>query len=200
MLDADERMTPELAADIEREISAAGSDVAMYRVRRRDIFMGRWLKRSSGYPTWFPRVFRRGHVTVEREINETYTSSGKALQLEGHLDHYPFNKGIDWWFERHNRYSAMEAKLLLAKDGASAVPSRKGDPAARRAAAKAFAYSLPLRPYLIFVYLYLLRGGFLDGRPGWVFANMRLAYEIMIDAKVAYSKNDTSSVDELNRG
>lgn len=188
MLDADERMTPELAAEIEREIAAAGANVSMFRVRRRDIFMGRWLRRSSGYPTWFPRVIRRGRVRVEREINEVYIPDGEAKQLEAHLDHFPFNKGMDWWFDRHNRYSTMEARLLIDRTGASSPATKSNDPGAQRAALKALAYRLPLRPYLMFLYLYVLRGGFLDGMPGWVYANMRLAYEIMIDAKVAYMK------------
>jgi glycosyltransferase involved in cell wall biosynthesis len=188
MLDADERMTPELATEIEREIERAGDDVAMFRVRRRDMFLGRWLKRSSGYPTWFPRIIRRGRVRVEREINEIYVPDGAARQLQGHIDHFPFNKGMDWWFERHNRYSAMEAQLLVNRSDRISSDINSTDPGSRRAALKAFAYRLPLRPYLVFFYLYFVRGGFLDGKPGWVYANMRLAYEIMIDAKAAYSK------------
>ena len=188
MLDADERMTPELAAEISGEIAMAGDDVAMFRVRRRDMFLGRWLKRSSGYPTWFPRIIRRGRMHVEREINEIYVPDGVARQLQGHIDHYPFNKGMDWWFERHNRYSAMEAQLLVSRSDPVSSNIGSADPGGRRAALKALAYRLPLRPYLVFSYLYFVRGGFLDGKAGWVYANMRLAYEIMIDAKAAYLK------------
>lgn len=197
MLDADERMTSELAAEIEREISKAGYDVAMFRVRRRDMFLGRWLKRSSGYPTWFPRIIRRGRVHVEREINEIYVPDGTAMQLKGHIDHYPFNKGMDWWFERHNRYSAMEAQLLVSRSDRVSSEIGSADPGGRRAALKALAYRLPLRPYLVFFYLYFVRGGFLDGKPGWVYANMRLAYEIMIDAKAAYMKAQKRKATEL---
>lgn len=195
MLDADERMTPELAAEIESEIAAADASVAMFRVRRRDIFMGRWLRRSSGYPTWFPRVIRRGRVRVEREINEVYIPDGEAEQLQAHIDHFPFNKGMDWWFDRHNRYSTMEAQLLIDRKGSSSPAATSSDPGARRAALKALAYRLPLRPYLMFLYLYIVRGGFLDGKPGWVYANMRLAYEIMIDAKAAYAKSQAGAAD-----
>ena len=186
MLDADERMVPDLAREIEQRTSSAAPDDAMFMVRRRDFFMGRWLKRSSGYPTWFPRVLRRGRVSVDREINERYVADGKTHQLMGHIDHFPFNKGMDWWFERHNRYSGKEAVLLL--DGSDRDPgARPTDaPGARRAALKAIAYRLPMRPYIAFFYLYVVRGGFLDGRPGWIYSNMRLAYEIMIDAKAAH--------------
>lgn len=189
MLDADERMTPELADEIESHVASVGDlSTAMFRVRRKDMFMGRWLRRSSGYPTWFPRIFRRGCVTVERAINETYNTDGGILQLQEHLLHFPLNKGINWWFERHNHYSAAEARLLVSGD-ASVSPfdgtlfSR--DPGKRRAALKRTAYQLPGRPYLAFLYFYILRMGFLDGRPGYHFACMRLAYELMIDAKTA---------------
>jgi len=185
MLDADERMTPELAREIDTALSQVGIDVAMYRVRRKDMFMGRWLRRSSGYPTWFPRLMRKGRVRVEREINEAYVANGATRELAGHIEHYPFNKGLDWWFARHNSYSTAEARLLSADDTKRwrFIDCFSRDPGRRRAGLKGLAYSLPGRPLLIFLYLYIVRLGFLDGHPGYRFATMRLAYEIMIDAK-----------------
>jgi glycosyltransferase involved in cell wall biosynthesis len=191
MLDADERMTAELADEINRRVAGAAEQDVMFQVRRHDMFMGRWLKRASGYPTWFPRIFRRGRVHVEREINEIYMADGIVSQLGGHLDHYPFDKGLEWWFERHNRYSTMEARILSAENlerSWSIGPLFSRNPGTRRSAFKALTYRLPLRPYLIFVYLLIVRGGIWDGRPGFVFASMRLAYEIMIDAKMAYAR------------
>jgi hypothetical protein len=152
--------------------------------------MGRWIRRSSGYPTWFPRIFRRGRVRVEREINEAYVADGLARQLKGHIHHHPFNKGLDWWFERHNRYSSMEARALAAERAAplklSALAS--GDPTRRRAALKSLAYRMPGRPLLVFVYLYFVRRGFLDGVAGYRFASLRRTYELMIDAKTTYNR------------
>lgn len=197
MIDADERITPELAKEIEVSIAAASEETALFRVRRKDMFMGRWLRRSSGYPTWFPRVMRRGRVQVEREINEIYVCDGVACELKEHLIHYPFNKGIDWWFERHNRYSSAEATLLLSHQhqgltGWSQLFAL--DPLQRRAAIKRFANILPFRPFLTFLYLYFVRFGFLDGRPGYQFACMRMAYEVMIDAKVAIMSESAPSL------
>ncbi len=187
MLDADERMTAELVLEIESSIAHADHDLAMMRVRRRDMFLGRWLKRSSGYPTWFPRLLRRGRVTVEREVNEIYVATGGVLHLRAHIEHYPFSKGLDWWFERHNRYSTGEAAILSAD---RLRPSGRlriffGDPVGRRASLKWIAYRLPFRPFLVFLYLFIFRGGWMDGRPGYIFAMMRMAYEVMIDAKIA---------------
>ncbi len=192
MLDADERMTPALAAEIETRIGGAESDLDMLRVRRKDMFMGRWLRRSSGYPTWFPRVMRRGKVTVEREINEVYRCNGRTGELREHLVHHPFNRGMDWWYERHSRYATAEAKQLLAQDSGSRPGVGllvDGDPAVRRAALKRFAYRLPGRPFLTFLYLYVLRLGFLDGAPGYHYATMRMAYEVMIDSKAAFARD-----------
>ena len=63
------------------------------------------------------------------------------------------------------------------------------DPSIRRAFLKRLAYVLPFRPFLVFSYLYFVRLGFLDGAPGYHFASMRMAYEIMIDSKRAYRRS-----------
>jgi glycosyltransferase involved in cell wall biosynthesis len=191
VLDADERMTPELAFEVEERIRGARPDDAMYLVRRKDIFMGRWLRRASGYPTWFARVFRRGRVLVARDVNEEYRADGRVTRLDGHILHIPFNNGIEWWFERHNRYSTLEAKLLLDERASRPIHLREIfniDPTRQRAVLKQFAYRLPTRPMLVFFYLYVVRLGFLDGRAGLQFALMRFAYEIMIDAKITAAR------------
>jgi glycosyltransferase involved in cell wall biosynthesis len=192
VLDADERLTPELAIEIESAVNKGEPEVAMFCVRRKDIFMGRWLRRSSGYPTWFPRLFRRGRVKVSRIINEEYEASGKTGYLMEHILHYPFNKGMDWWFERHNLYSRLEANLIMESIGARPGLSQllTFDPLRRRKALKHIAYSIPGRPWLIFIYLYLIKYGFLDGLPGYRYAMMRMAYEVMIDAKVAFLRKN----------
>ena len=113
MIDADEQPDAKLTEEIRHLVTQEASETTLYRMRRKDHFFGRWIKRSSGYPTWFGRLFRVGTVTVEREINEEYHTSGKIGHLQGHLLHYPFNKGIAYWFRRHNRYSSMEATALI---------------------------------------------------------------------------------------
>lgn len=191
MLDADERVPEDFVEEIRAVTNRIDNPVTLYRMRRKDIFMGRWLKRSSGYPTWFGRLFRKGQVRVEREINEEYYTSGKVALLEGHLMHYPFNKGIAYWFERHNRYSSMEAVKLLEECAQSLAYENfiSRDPMLRRKAFKALAYRLPLRPFLTFVYLYFVRFGFLDGKAGLNFCLMRAVYEILINLKIKELKS-----------
>ena len=190
MIDADERMTPELATEIGARVEAAGSDLAMLRLRRKDYFLGIWLKRSSGYPTWFGRLVRPERVRVEREVNEEYVTDGRIEHLQAHLNHFPFNKGTAWWIERHNSYSTMEAKSMSAalgeKPAMRALTGR--DPVARRRTLKQLAYRVPMRPLIVFMYLYFVRLGFLDGRAGLYYSGMRAAYEMFIDLKVLEAK------------
>jgi len=186
MVDADERVTPELAREVAEAVGGASPDIAMFRMRRKDYFLGKWLRRSSGYPTWFGRLVRVGRIRVEREVNEEYIADGGVQYLDAHLHHYPFNNGIAYWFERHNRYSTMEAAAKVnVRNEPIAVAALMGrDPIDRRRALKQMLYRMPLRPMIIFLYLYIVRLGILDGRAGFHFSRMRAAYEMLIDLKV----------------
>ena len=190
MVDADEEVTPELAEEIQSLVSREDSSITLYRFRRRDFFMGRWIKRSSGYPTWFGRLVKLGHIRIERVVNEEYVTDGEVGLLRNHVNHYPFNKGVAAWIDKHNRYSTMEAQLLIDKS----LPELRfkdffsRDPATRRIAVKALVYKLPGRPLLMFFALYVFKGGFLDGLPGFIFCNLRGYYEFMIDIKVREKK------------
>jgi len=186
MFDADERVTPALRDEMLAAVQTAAPDTGLFRVRRKDMFLGCWLRRSGGYPTWFPRLMRPEKVRVERAINEETVAEGSVLLLKDHLMHYPFNKGVAFWIERHNRYSSMEAAALLSE-----VQERLAwrhlvgrDPVARRKALKQLAYRLPGRPLLVFAYLFIARFGFLDGLPGLHYCLLRVMYEYMIDIKV----------------
>jgi glycosyltransferase involved in cell wall biosynthesis len=196
MLDADERTPVELVAEMEQRVSSADADTVLFRMRRKDFFLGQWLRRSSGYPTWFGRLVRLGRVRVEREVNEEYIPDGKAGYLTAHLHHFPFNKGLGYWYERHNRYSTMEAlaKLQHARRQMSVRSLFSGDPIERRRALKLLAYRMPMRPIVVFFYWYVWRLGFLDGRAGLAFSSMRASYELFIDLKVLEAERRRSGL------
>jgi len=185
MLDADERVTSEVVDELQDFLQTNPSEVALARIRRKDMFMGHWLRRSSGYPTWFARIMKIGHVEVKRAINEEYYAKGEVILLKSHLLHYPFNKGVNYWFERHNRYSDMEA-IALRQETAQAFHWQEifsGNPIIRRKTMKQLAYRLPGRPILVFLYLYIVRLGLLDGYAGFSYCTLRSIYEYMIDLK-----------------
>jgi hypothetical protein len=185
MLDADECVPADLRQEIVRATSAASEATALFRMRRKDHLFGRWIRGSSGYPTWFGRLARVGRVWVERPINEEFHADGEVAELTGHLHHYPFNKGFAAWLAKHDRYSSMEAELRVS-NAPSHVPLRDlihQDVARRRRAVKALVYRLPGRPLLMFLALYVMKGGFLEGRAGLTFSLLRAWYEFMIDCK-----------------
>lgn len=184
MVDADEIVTEELRQEI-IEVVNIDSETTMFRVRRKDMFQGKWLKYSSGYPTWFPRLFRNGEILVEREINEEYVTKGKISNLYCHLLHYPFNKGLNWWFEKHNFYSKLEADKMKIEINEPLSFSKifSLDPVIRRRFFKRLSYKLPFRPLVVFIIFFFLKKGFLDGHSGYTFCRMRKVYETMIDIK-----------------
>jgi len=185
MLDADERVPSDLREEMLRATRDAPEAAAMFRMRRKDHLFGRWIRRSSGYPTWFGRLVRVGRAWVERPYNEEFHAQGEARNLAEHLDHYPFNKGFAAWIAKHDRYSTMEAALragnpeydMIWRDLFSADPTR------RRQAQKAWLYSMPARPLVVFAGLYFIKGGMLEGRAGLTFSLLRAWYEYFIDCK-----------------
>jgi glycosyltransferase involved in cell wall biosynthesis len=186
MLDADERMTPELYLEINSTLERTDDRITLYRFRRKDQLFGQWLKRASGYPSWFGRLVRPSRVEIRREINEEYHTNGGIGFLQEHILHYPLNKGIAHWYERHNRYSSLEAMALIQETQGS-LPWRDllaRDPIIRRRALKQMAYRMPARPLCVFIYLYLVRLGFLDGKAGLIYSALRSYYELMIDLKI----------------
>jgi glycosyltransferase involved in cell wall biosynthesis len=185
MLDADERVPEDLHLEMEAATGAAADTVALFRMRRRDHLFGRWIPRSTGYPTWFGRLVRVGRAWVQRPINEEFHTDGEVASLRGHLDHYPFNKGFSAWIEKHDRYSTMEAHLRALQAGGDERWSGlfAPDPALRRRAQKVWINGMPLRPLVVFAGLYFIKGGVLEGRAGLTFSLLRAWYEYFIDCK-----------------
>src|SRR5882724_4538543 len=183
-LDADERCTPELRDEVLRRATMDSVESAL-RIRRKDFFMGRWLKHAQLYPTWLVRVFRPGKIRYERLVNPVAIIEGTTGELRSHIVHYPFSHGVSHWIARHNRYSDMEAleaaKLRSGAASAGALWSR--EPTERRRALKDIFFRLPARPLVKFLYYYGWRRGFLDGRAGFTYASLQAIYEYMISCK-----------------
>lgn len=185
ILDADERVPPELVDEFRARLQDASPDLGAFRLRRRFHLWGRWLRHSSLYPTWVVRLVRRGRV---RYVNRGHAETQEVEGRTGDLAHDLIDenlKGLEEWFERQNRYSTQEAAFELAQEAApfDAAGLFARDGLRRRAALKRAAARLPCRPALYFFYAYLLRGGFLDGRDGFAFCMMKAMYQRMVAVK-----------------
>lgn len=183
MLDADERVPPELVADMAEKIASAPDTTGAFRLARRFYLWGRWLQHSSLYPTWVVRLVHKERARyVNRGHAETQEVQGDIGELG--VDLIDENaKGITEWFERQTRYARKEAEFELAEEAAPARLSSllSADPLERRAALKRVTRSAPGRAPIYFLYSYLLRRGFLDGSDGLVFCSMRALYQQMVE-------------------
>jgi glycosyltransferase involved in cell wall biosynthesis len=185
-IDADERVTPELAESMGRAVRAPGDNVA-YRFLRRDFLMGRWIRHVQPQP-YSMRLFRPQKMRYRRVVNPVPTPDGPVGFVEGYLDHYPFSKGLTHWIARHNGYSSLEAQqILLNRAQGEPFSLRKAflerDFHARRFHQKELFYRLPARPLVKFLLLYVLKRGFLDGRAGFTYAVLQSFYEYLIVLK-----------------
>jgi glycosyltransferase involved in cell wall biosynthesis len=186
ILDADERITPDLAVELQSVTQSTPIEVAAYKVRRRDFLFGRWLRHAQMSP-WYVRLVRRGRARYWREVNEVLQVDGEVRSLTDPLDHFPFSKGLDHWRAKHDRYSSLEAKWTAEQAGQQHYSLRKAlfdrDFHERRLHQKGIFYRMPGRPWIKFAYLYLLRCGFLDGYAGYTYARLQAEYERSIVRK-----------------
>jgi glycosyltransferase involved in cell wall biosynthesis len=187
-LDADETVSAELRREIE-EIVGGGSTMAAYRVPFRLMLMGRWLKHSGMYPGYQVRFGRRDHLRfhmVGHGQRETVGPHEVGL-LKGDLIHNNFSKGMSEWAAKHARYAREEAQSALehAEDHHWVDLFRAGSTVERRRVLKGLSYSLPMRPLTRFLYVYVLRRGFLDGLAGFRYARLMAWYQWLIDMNIA---------------
>ncbi|PTQ89774.1 glycosyltransferase family 2 protein [Agitococcus lubricus] len=190
-IDADERMTPELVAEVQAIVKNPADNIA-FRIQRRDFFMNTWLKHVQTSP-FYMRLFRPEKMRYERLVNPISIADGNVGQLTSYLDHFPFSKGVTHWIDRHNSYSTFEAKQIC-DNAANKAPFSvakaftASDFHERRFHQKELFYRLPMRPLIKFLLLYIAKRGFLDGRAGFTYACLQAIYEYFIVLKTRETK------------
>lgn len=192
-VDADERWTDAgfhaLAPLLERD------DLAGVSLRRRIYFMGRFLRWGGMYDSEQLRVFRRGLGRVEqRWMDEHIHVEGNTLATSNYFieSNYDRQQNIGLWTAKHNEYSTREAAdILIAKwrlaPAESVADVRGGHTARTRWLKEKIYWRLPLlvRPLLYFVWRYVCKLGFLDGRAGLIFHLLQgFWYRLLVDVKV----------------
>ena len=178
-LDADEQLTRELqgeCAAFDGREPVDGCFVAPHM-----LWEGRWIPRCTDYPAWQARFVKaRGFVFVQAGHGQREAPQMRMGRLRANYLHDLSADGAGGWLAKHRRYAQQEARAFLAGNGAAGLQlgALLGGPAlARRRALKHLSYHLPGRPALRFIYQYLLRGGFLDGGPGYRYCRLLARYE-----------------------
>jgi SAM-dependent methyltransferase len=187
-LDADETLTPILRSEIAAAIQR--SSMNGFYLPRRNIFFGKDLKHAWWYPDYQLRLFRRDSGRYEeREVHEHVVLNGEAGFLSHPLIHEN-RKSVEEFVSRHMRYAALEAREMLGQPNPSHSRLERTGwlsgswPDRRRALKVKVWYRLPARPLIRFLWMFVVSGGFRDGRRGFVYCQVLAAYEAMIDAKL----------------
>ena len=177
-LDADERISVELADEIKEKISTTESDG--FSMRWRIYFMGKWIKHGGTHKPYFLRLFRYGTGRVEDKLmDEHVIVKGRVEKLNGDLIHYDY-KGLDAWLLKHIWYSNLELQMYegqMDMTGGNEEQKRK----------RGMYYKLPIffRARLYYWYRYYVLLGFLDGKEGKIFAFIQAYwYRFLVDAKI----------------
>ena len=194
LLDADEEVTPELANEISRVVRA-NPDEAGFLIHFHYFFLGKMLR--HGDPLWKLCLVRHRDARFETmnvpevtscdvEVHEWVRVAGRVGRLRSVMLHRD-RQDLHHHFDRHNTYSDWEALLRTRyrlRDVSSEVrPSLFGSPVERRRFFKQWFLAVPGKPWLYFFYSYLLRGGFLDGRPGFIYNALKSVYWYQVSAK-----------------
>jgi len=186
-LDADEWIPMELRQEISTLVASNPPENGFF-ISRRLIWMGRWIRRGY-YPTWILRLFRFAKARCEdRSVNEHMVVEGMTGYLKNdfiHEDH----KGVTDWIAKHNGYATREALELFKNPTTDRQIDVRfwGTQAERKRWLRCRVWnSLPplVRPVLYFIYRYLFRGGFLDGKTAFAYHILQgLWFPMLIDIK-----------------
>ncbi len=164
-LDADEAVSQELAASIASALANAVTPI--FRMPRRNRFLGRWLRHGEGYPDWSLRLFdRRSARWSDDPVHEKVLYAVTPGTLEGDLLHESAEDLRDY-LDKQNRYTTLAAQQLFERGKSASV------------------LQLVASPLVRFVKLYVFRLGFLDGLPGLAHVTIGCMNSFMKYAKLA---------------
>jgi glycosyltransferase involved in cell wall biosynthesis len=178
-LDADERVTDELADEIREIMSNESPPYERYEVARRAFFLGKWIRHCGWYPGYVVRLFRKSSAQFsDNRVHEHIVGEGQAGRLRNDLLHFT-DENLYHYFAKFNRYTSLAAGELDA--------SRR----------KFSLYDTLIRPPYLFFKMYVIRLGLLDGRHGLILSLLSSAYVFTKYAKLWEISSGISETEEL---
>ncbi|MFD3002777.1 glycosyltransferase family 2 protein [Pontibacter toksunensis] len=183
-LDADEVATANFREAILSAIDKADDQVAGFYCCWKMMYEGKWLKHCDTFPKWQFRLMRVGMARF-KDVGH----GQKEDKVEGRIEyikvpylHYSMSKGWSEWYDRHNRYSTLEAKVRLHKPPFKIIFAGHGS--VRNPALKAWLSRIPGWPVLRFCHAYFYNFGFLEGVPGLIYCINIAIVEFMTQVKM----------------
>ncbi len=172
-VDADERVTPELAAEMQAALRSPGNHVG-FRVPRLTFHLGQWIRCTDWYPDFQLRLYDRRRARWNgRLVHESVTADGAVGQLTQDLQHYAY-RDIAHHVDTINRYTTLAALAMLEQGRRTSIGE------------------LLLHPPAAWLRNYVLRRGFTAGVPGLIISTMNSYYVFLKFAKLAAIQDKTS--------
>jgi glycosyltransferase involved in cell wall biosynthesis len=194
-LDADEVIEPDLAAKIATQLSRLRAEVTGVNLKRKHVFMGRWIRHGGRYPLVLLRIWRRGKARIEQRWMDEHMllTEGRAVTFDGGFADVNLND-LSFFTEKHNRYAVREAvdvinkrRRLFPRDEALAAENTSGRASLTRLLKERVYNHLPfeLSATGYFLLRYFFQLGFLDGREGAIYHFLQgFWYRFLVGAKV----------------
>jgi glycosyltransferase involved in cell wall biosynthesis len=192
-MDADHRMTPELAIEINQVLTKPiEENTKGFLISRRTIFLGQWMKHGGHYPVYHAILFKKDFGHCEDKLyDQHFVVNGHCETLKSDMID-TLTDSLQSFTERHNRWSTLEAedqfyKYTLKNKTGLVKAKALGNAQQRRRYAKSIYEKFPLfvRPFIYFFVRYFLKLGFLDGKKGLVFHFLQgFWFRFLVDAKI----------------
>jgi glycosyltransferase involved in cell wall biosynthesis len=165
-LDADEELTPELIREIERAIPLTPPDVNGYLIKRKNIFLGKWIKHCGWWPDTQLRLIKpKAGWFTKAAVHEGLEVNGRTLEFDEPMTHYS-NDSIFQYLEKMNRYSSLAILKVKPKK------------------IRFWWFYVTVFPWLVFFRMFITRRGFLDGWPGFVVCGLSAFHDFCKYAKL----------------
>lgn len=209
-LDADEIIEAELAAEISAKLPNLPDDITGINLKRKHIFMDRWIKHGGRYPLTLLRIWRRGKAVIEDRWMDEHMrlTEGRAITFSGGFSDHNLND-LTFFTDKHNKYATREAVDVLnqryhlfARDEELSAEGSSQQAALKRFIKERIYNRLPfwLGPLGYFLYRYFIQLGFLDGRPGIIYHFLQgFWYRFLVGAKICELETALSGIPDSEK-
>lgn len=168
ILDADERVTPELVGEI--SFSIENKNHNGFYIPRKNFFLGKWIRHGGCWPDYTLRLFKKDMAFMqEREVHEKVIVKGSIGYMKNHIEHYT-SRSISEFISKLENYSTLSAKEIGQRDFMPSI------------------FSFTLRPIFTFLKMFFFRKGFLDGKYGLILSILYSYYTFSKYTKIWENK------------
>ena len=188
-LDSDQSVSDNLKEELRNFFKSKIQSFDGIYVRRKQIFMGKWIKYGGYYPKYLLKAFRKDKVKIDdNELldHHFYVQKNTKILESDIIENNLKEKDLSFWFQKHIRYAELLAKEEISSSS-TRVEFVENSPDKRTKLLKNIYSKLPLfiRPFIYFIWRYFFQLGFLDGTKGFVFHFFHaLCFRFMVDAKI----------------